>query len=80
MDAQKHAPAFRAMGYVFNICLALLMALNYEIFVFQNAFAPAGINGLATMVQYLFHFSVGYMSLLINFPLSIAAFFLLDRD
>lgn len=80
MDAQKHAPAFRAMGYVFNICLALLMALNYEIFVFQNAFAPAGINGLATMVQYLFHFSVGYMSLLINVPLSIAAFFLLDRD
>ena len=27
--------------------LALLMALSYECFVFPNAFAPAGINGLA---------------------------------
>ncbi len=69
-----------AIGYCFNILLAMAMALNYEIFIFQNAFAPAGINGLATMVQYLFHFSVGYMSLLINVPLSILAFFRLNRD
>lgn len=80
MNTRKRALVYRALGYGFNIVLALLMALNYEIFIFQNAFAPAGINGLATMVQYLFHFSVGYMSLLINIPLSIAAFFLLNRD
>ena len=53
--------------------------LNYEIFVFRNAFAPAGINGIATMVQYLFDFSVGYMSLLINIPLSLLAFFYVDK-
>ena len=80
MNASRREPLYRALGYLLNVLLALLMALNYEIFIFQNAFAPAGINGLATMVQYLFHFSVGYMSLLINVPLSAAAFFLLDRD
>ena len=80
MNASRRELLYRALGYLLNVLLALLMALNYEIFIFQNAFAPAGINGLATMVQYLFHFSVGYMSLLINVPLSAAAFFLLDRD
>lgn len=80
MNTHKRTLIYRALGYGLNVVLALLMALNYEVFIFQNAFAPAGINGLATMVQYLFHFSVGYMSLLINIPLSIAAYFLLDRD
>ncbi len=70
----------RAAAYLGTALLALGMALNYQVFIFQNAFAPAGLNGLATMAQYVFHFSVGYMSLLINVPLSIAAFFLLNRD
>lgn len=65
--------------YVAIAALAIIMALNYEIFVFKNAFAPAGINGIATMVQYLFDFSVGYMSLLINIPLSLLAFFYVDK-
>lgn len=68
-----------AFDYIAISVLAVIMALNYEIFVFRNAFAPAGINGIATMVQYLFDFSVGYMSLLINIPLSLLAFFYVDK-
>ena len=49
--------------------LACLMGVSYELFVFPNAFAPAGINGLATMLQYLLHVNIGYLSLLINLPL-----------
>jgi len=60
--------------------LAVLMALNYQIFILHNAFAPAGINGLATMIQYVFDFSIGYMSLIINVPLAIFAFFKVDRQ
>lgn len=67
------------MDYAVMALLASVMALNYQVFILHNAFAPAGINGLATMVQYLFHFSVGYMSLLINIPLAVMAFFLVDR-
>lgn len=68
-----------AFEYIAISVLAVIMAFNYEIFVFKNAFAPAGINGIATMVQYLFDFSVGYMSLLINIPLSLLAFFYVDK-
>lgn len=68
-----------AFEYIAISVLAVIMAFNYEIFVFRNAFAPAGINGIATMVQYLFDFSVGYMSLLINIPLSLLAFFYVDK-
>lgn len=68
-----------AMDYLYMVVLAVLMALNYQIFILHNAFAPAGINGLATMVQYLFHFNIGYMSLIVNVPLAAIAFFYVDR-
>lgn len=60
--------------------LALASALCYSIFIFPNAFAPAGINGIATMVQYLFKVSVGYLALLINIPLLAMAWSHVDRD
>ena len=68
-----------ALQYAMLCLLAIVMALNYQIFILHNQFAPAGINGLATMVQYLFHFSIGYMSLIINVPLAIAAYIFVDR-
>ena len=50
---------------------AMLAAFNYELFVFPNQFAPSGLNGICTMIQYLSGISVGYMSLLVNVPLAI---------
>ena len=67
-------------SYGIVMALAVVMGLSYEVFVFPNAFAPAGINGLATMIQYLFHVSIGYMSLLINLPLIFLAWRHVDRD
>lgn len=67
-------------SYLIVFGLAVLMGINYEIFVFPNAFAPAGINGIGTMVQYLFHFSIGYLSLIINVPLIFFAWRKLDPD
>ncbi len=51
--------------------VAMLAALNYELFVFPNQFAPSGINGICTMIQYVTGIRVGYLSLLINIPLAI---------
>ena len=51
--------------------VALVAALNYEVFVFPNQFAPSGLNGICTMIQYVTGVSVGYLSLLINVPLAI---------
>ena len=72
--------ATRVLRYIYVLMLACLMALNYEIFILPNAFAPAGINGIATMIQYKMGFSIGYMNLLINIPLCLMAFLLLDHD
>jgi uncharacterized membrane-anchored protein YitT (DUF2179 family) len=70
----------KVLTYVVIMLVAMVGALNYELFVFPNQFAPAGINGICTMIQYLGGISVGYLSLLINIPLAIAVFFKVSRS
>ena len=66
--------------YLFVILAAILLAFTYQLFIVKNNFAPAGINGIATMIQYKTGFSIGYMSLLINVPLCTLAYFFVNRD
>lgn len=61
----------RVWTYFVIAAVAMLAALDYELFVFPNAFAPSGLNGICTMIQYLTGVSVGYLSLLVNVPLAI---------
>ena len=68
------------ISYINIILVAILLALNYHIFIVENHFAPAGLNGIATMVQYKTGFSISYMSLIINIPLCLAAYFLVERE
>ena len=70
----------KIFAYARIVLLAILLAFNYELFIVDNHFAPAGLNGIATMVQYKLGFSIGYMSLIINIPLCIFAFFFVNRD
>ena len=49
--------------YLVIAFIALLASVNYELFVFPNQFAPSGINGICTMIQYVTGVSVGYLSL-----------------
>jgi uncharacterized membrane-anchored protein YitT (DUF2179 family) len=60
--------------------LAAASAFNYTIFIFPNRFAPAGIDGICTMVQDITGISIGYLSLMVNIPLLIIAWIKLDRD
>ena len=57
--------------YLVIVVVALVAAVNYELFVFPNQFAPSGINGICTMIQHVTGISVGYLSLLVNVPLAI---------
>ena len=68
-----------AASYAFIVLAAILLSFNYQLFIVNNGFAPAGLNGIATMIQYKTGFSIGYMSLIINIPLCILAYFLVDR-
>lgn len=68
-----------SLGYAKIVLAAILLAFNYYVFIITNSFAPAGLNGIATMIQYKTGLSISYMALLINIPLSIAAYFLVQK-
>ena len=60
-----------AWTYLVIALVALVASVNYELFIFPNQFAPSGVNGICTMIQYVTGISVGYLSLLVNVPLAI---------
>ena len=65
----------KVLTYFVIAAVAFLSAVNYEIFIFPNEFAPSGINGICTMIQYVTGIRVGYLSLLINIPLALWCYF-----
>lgn len=69
-----------AVSYTFIAILAAVHALGYYLFIVPNDFAPAGINGIATMIQKKCGFSIAYMSLLVNVPLCVFSYFTTDKE
>ena len=69
----------KLVSYSIVIVIAFVMALNYQLFVFPNSFAPAGLNGIFTMLQYLFDFKLSYASILLNVPLAAFVYFRVNR-
>ena len=65
--------------YLIVALMGMLLATSYILFVVQNNFAPAGLNGVTVMIQEKLSFSVGYASLIINVPLCIFAYFKVDK-
>lgn len=59
--------------YLMIMGLAIACALNYQLFVAPNSFAPSGLTGICTMIRHITGINVGYLSLLINVPLAIMA-------
>lgn len=69
----------KILTYLMIVVMALLCAVSYQLFVLPNHFAPAGLNGLCTMAQYIFGVSIGYLNLLINVPLAMIVFFVVSK-
>ena len=69
----------KSLTYAVIVAIALVAALNYEIFVFPNKFAPSGLNGICTMIQHVFGISVGYLSLVINIPLAVLVYIFVSK-
>ena len=65
----------KILTYLVIVGVGFVGALNYELFVFPNQFAPSGINGICTIIQHVFGISVGSLSLLINVPLAALCYF-----
>ncbi len=58
-------------------CFISSFALYY--FVFPADFAPTGIDGIATMLQELFHVNAGIFSFALNAPLIVLSFITLSK-
>ena len=71
--------AKKVLTYGVIMGLAVIAAFNYEIFIFPNRFAPSGLNGICTMIQYLSGINIGYLSFLINVPLAITVYILVSK-
>lgn len=67
------------VSYLMVIMIALMMALNYQLFVFPNSFAPAGLNGIFTMIQHVLGFKLSYTSIILNVPLAIFVYFVVSK-
>ena len=67
--------AKKVWTYLVIALVAFVSAVNYELFVFPNQFAPSGLNGICTMIQYIWGINVGYLSLIINIPLAVWCYF-----
>ncbi|MBR7177946.1 MAG: YitT family protein [Oscillospiraceae bacterium] len=69
----------KVITYAIILILAFGNAMSYHLFVFPNRFAPSGLNGLCTIIQELFGLNVGYLSLIINVPLALVVYKLVNR-
>lgn len=72
--------AKKTVSYLMVILIALMMALNYQLFVFPNSFAPAGLNGIFTMIQHVFGFKLSHTSIILNVPLAMVVYFTVSKS
>ena len=58
---------------------AIISALTLHVFVYNNKFAPSGVDGIATMLQEITKTNAGIYYFVLNIPLLIIAWFFLDK-
>ena len=58
---------------------AFLQALGVRCFIEPCQIAPGGVSGLALLANYLTRMPIGAMTLVLNIPLLISSYFMLDR-
>ncbi len=68
-----------AIALAITLIASLMSAFGLHYFVYSAAFAPSGIDGVATMLRELTGINAGYFSLAFNLPLLVVAWFLLRR-
>ncbi|MBP5435408.1 YitT family protein [bacterium] len=65
--------------YLTIVFMAVLLAFNYIIFIIENKFAPAGLSGVAIMLQYKLGLNIGHFTLMVNIPLTVLAMIFVNR-
>ena len=71
---QKPAAAERFFSYAQILIGCLVAGAAYPLFMTPNRIAPGGITGIATILNHLFHWPVGTVSLILNIPLFLIGY------
>ena len=80
MKGAHMKPKLRVAVDIFFIIVASFMsAIALYTFVNPANFAPSGVDGISMMVQKLSGINMGYISLAINIPLLIVAWFIISK-
>jgi len=64
----------QVLSYVLILLGSLIGAIAYPLFLVPNHIAPGGLTGIATVLNFLFQWPVGTVSLLLNIPLFIIGY------
>ncbi len=76
---KKPAVAERFFSYAQILLGALVAGAAYPLFMTPNRIAPGGMTGIATILNHLFHWPVGTVSLLLNLPLFLISYRAMGR-
>ena len=68
------AAAERFFSYAQILLGALVGGAAYPMFLTPNRIAPGGVTGVATILNYLLHWPVGTVSLILNIPLFMISY------
>lgn len=68
-----------AIDVVFDVAGCFISALGTQVFNAPNSIAPGGVTGVSILLNYLFGLPISIVTLAINIPLLIVAYFLLGR-
>lgn len=78
----KKSIDWRELGLdtLYDIAGSILFAVGVYTFALHAGFAPAGISGVAIIINYYTKLPLGTMSLLLNVPIILITFRILGRD
>ena len=77
--SKRPVAAERFFSYAQIILGALVGGAAYPLFMTPNKIAPGGITGIATILNHLFHWPVGTVTLIMNIPLFLISYKAMGR-
>lgn len=63
-----------AMIIAYDLIASFLLGVSIVVYAVQANFAPGGVSGLAVILNYLFSWPIGFVTVLINIPIVLATF------
>lgn len=69
-----------AKDILYDIAGAFIQAIGVHCFISPSQIAPGGASGIALIINFLTGLPVGMMTLLVNIPLLIGAYFFLGKE